>query len=494
MKKIIAAFIIVFVAYSATAQNVGIGTTTPQARLHVTDSNVLFTGHPSFLPPVPGNPPVSGPGSRLMWYADKAAFRVGRVNNNSWNKDSIGNYSFASGYNTKAKELGSTAMGYFSSATGTISTALGNFVNASGDYSVAMGNATYAIGDYSTASGNNSTASGLASVALGFNTFASGDYSIASGDNSIALGSHSVAMGKLGYAGGESSVALGYKNFAIGLRSVAMGDSCIASGNNSTAIGIKVLASGYLSTAFGANTTSSGLASTAMGSNTTASGGAATAMGRGTEASGFQSVAMGLTTTASGDNTTALGSYVSTNNLEGSLIIGDASTTTVLNSAVANSFRARFDGGYRFFTSSAAITAESCLLSGGSNAWSTASDSRLKEKITIADGEDFLQKIAAMKLGSWNYLSQNPLKQRHYGPMAQDFYAAFGKDEFGTIGNDTTINSADFDGVNLIAIQALEKRTQKIEQLEKENTELKKIILQLRKDVDAIMNKKKQPT
>ena len=48
---------------------------------------------------------------------------------------------------------------------------------------------------------------------------------------------------------------------------------------------------------------------------------------------------------------------------------------------------------------------------------------------------------------------------------------------YGTIGNDTTINQADFDGINLIAIQALEKRTsdlqkeielqrRKIEQLE----------------------------
>jgi Chaperone of endosialidase len=110
----------------------------------------------------------------------------------------------------------------------------------------------------------------------------------------------------------------------------------------------------------------------------------------------------------------------------------------------------------------------------------------LKEKVTLTDGEDFLKKISLMKLGSWNYISQNPLKQRHYGPMAQDFYAAFGKDEFGTIGNDTTINSADFDGVNLIAIQALEKRTQKIEKLEKENEELRKMMLQLRKEMDEL--------
>jgi len=95
-----------------------------------------------------------------------------------------------------------------------------------------------------------------------------------------------------------------------------------------------------------------------------------------------------------------------------------------------------------------------------------------------------------MKLGSWNYISQNPLKQRHYGPMAQDFYAAFGKDKYGTIGNDTTINSADFAGVSFIAIQALEKRSsgqqQNISDLKKENKELKEILLLLRKEMNEL--------
>jgi hypothetical protein len=43
--------------------------------------------------------------------------------------------------------------------------------------------------------------------------------------------------------------------------------------------------------------------------------------------------------------------------------------------------------------------------------------------------------------------------------MAQDFFEAFGKDDLGTIGCDTLINQHDFLGVNLIATQALEKRT-----------------------------------
>ena len=63
--------------------------------------------------------------------------------------------------------------------------------------------------------------------------------------------------------------------------------------------------------------------------------------------------------------------------------------------------------------------------------------------------------------------------------MAQDFYAAFGFDGIGTIGNDTTIASADFDGINFIAIQALEKRTtqlkEKIQEIENLKNKLTKL-------------------
>ncbi|MBK7040698.1 MAG: hypothetical protein IPH46_09560 [Bacteroidetes bacterium] len=67
----------------------GIGTTNPSARLHVADSSVVFTG-PASLPVIPSMPPLSGAGTRMMWYADKAAFRVGSVSGNQWDKDSIG--------------------------------------------------------------------------------------------------------------------------------------------------------------------------------------------------------------------------------------------------------------------------------------------------------------------------------------------------------------------------------------------------------------------
>jgi alpha-tubulin suppressor-like RCC1 family protein len=132
----------------------------------------------------------------------------------------------------------------------------------------------------------------------------------------------------------------------------------------------------------------------------------------------------------------------------------------------------------------------------GDNAWTTGSDVHTKENFADVNGEDFLKKISDFHLTSWNYKKQNPATFRHYGPMAQDFYAAFGKDDYGTIGNDTTINSADFAGISFIAIQALEKRSsaqqQNINELKKENEELKAMLLQLKKTMDALQGIKKE--
>lgn len=276
-------------------------------------------------------------------------------------------------------------------------------------------------------------------------------------------------------------------NSVRGIYSTAMGDFTTASGEASTALGHSTTASGYYSTAIGEFSTASGITSTAMGFNTTASGTTSTAMGGGTTASGDGSTAMGVETTASGDYSTAMGYHVSTNNQEGSFVIGDKSTTTDMTAANPNNFRARFAGGYRLFTSANLSTG--CTLFAGDNAWTTGSDIRTKENFAEVNGEDFLKKIAGFHLTSWNYKTQNPAIFRHYGPMAQDFYAAFGKDKYGSIGNDTTINSADFAGVSFIAIQALEKRTtvqeatvnsykKENERLEAKLEELQKLVLQ----------------
>jgi hypothetical protein len=73
-------------------QYVGIGTTSPLARLHVIDSSVLFSAAGD-IPATIQNTPISKNGRRMMWYADKAAFRVGYTVYDEWDSVNIGKYS-----------------------------------------------------------------------------------------------------------------------------------------------------------------------------------------------------------------------------------------------------------------------------------------------------------------------------------------------------------------------------------------------------------------
>jgi hypothetical protein len=105
------------------------------------------------------------------------------------------------------------------------------------------------------------------------------------------------------------------------------------------------------------------------------------------------------------------------------------------------------------------------------------SDATKKENFQPVDGESVLGKIQGLSLTSWNLIGQDPKHFRHYGPIAQEFFAAFGSDGVGTIGNPTTITSTDMDGILMVAAQALEKRTaeqtEQVSRLKAENATLK---------------------
>ena len=319
------------------------------------------------------------------------------------------------------------------------------------------------IGEYSIALGDGAEARGNSATAIGPSSDAPAESSVAIGEYTTAIGMGSTALGNNALASGVTSVALGEGTHAAGASSVSMGSATYTSGQYSTAMGRFSNALGYSSTAMGYNTYANGDYSTTMGNNCTA--------GK------VNSFAAGDSVNALGANSFALGSYVTTNYL-GSFIIGDRSTTNIATSNSTNQMTMRFDNGYRLFTNSA--TTLGVMLTGGSNAWSTISDVHKKENFEPVDGEVCLQKISTMPLTTWNYKGQDPSRYRHYGPMAQDFYKAFGQDQYGTIGNDTTINQADFDGINFIGIQALEHRTS---ELKDENARLKKAVELLQADL-----------
>ena len=73
----------------------------------------------------------------------------------------------------------------------------------------------------------------------------------------------------------------------------------------------------------------------------------------------------------------------------------------------------------------------------------------MKANVSRVDGSQILLLLAELPISTWNYAGQDPSVQ-HIGPMAQDFYAAFGVGE-----DDEHINTVDADGVALAAIQGL---------------------------------------
>ena len=237
MKKGIVSLLITFSYFSTYSQNVGIGTDAPKARLHVSDSSVVFTGGSAFLPGPFGDPPITGPGVRMMWYADKAAFRAGAVGSTNWDKDSIGNYSFATGFNNKSISNYSTSMGRQNIASGDASTSIGRQTIASGITSTSMGYRTTASGGISTSMGQETTASGAFSTSMGMRTTASGQSSVSMGYGTNAIGSGATTMGFETNAWGDYSTTMGYQTTTGGAYSTSLGYRSIAYACASLVIG-----------------------------------------------------------------------------------------------------------------------------------------------------------------------------------------------------------------------------------------------------------------
>jgi hypothetical protein len=271
-------------------------------------------------------------------------------------------------------------------------------------------------------------------------------------------------------ASGGASAAFGAETSASGLSATAMGANSVASGAISTAFGANTTASGNYSTATGRGTTASGSYSTAAGFGSEASGTTSTALGYSTEASGTYSTALGYNTSARGDFATALGSNVAAIG-DGCFVIGDISTSSVPAVVTDNIFLGRFANGYELYTNSPPTVG--AKLAANATSWSSISDSTKKENFQPVEAEDLLTRFRTLRLGTWNFIGQDPTRYRHYGPMAQEWFAAFGHDGIGTIGDDTTLTQADVDGVLCIAIQALEKRTADLqEQLTQKEDEI----------------------
>ena len=250
----------------------------------------------------------------------------------------------------------------------------------------------------------------------------------------------------------------------------AGGNQVTASGYGAFAYGDQVNVSSTVGVGFGSSITVSGTAGFASGASNVVSGFCGTAIGYTCKAGGQGSIALGYRCTALGDYSVALGYRATNNGHTGSMSMGDESTTDSVRALADNQFVARYAGGYRFY-SAATVNGSAptgVVLAANGNSWSSISDSTKKEKFAAADKEYFLDKLSGLKLGSWNYKGNTGY--RHYGPMAQEIFSSFGKDKYGKIGCDTLLAGADMDGIMMIMLQGLEKRTTVQKE---ENTSLK---------------------
>ncbi len=250
-----------------------------------------------------------------------------------------------------------------------------------------------------------------------FETIGGGAYNTASSYYSAVLGgATNKASGQFSaIVGGEVGTASGSNSFVGGgLSNTASAEwATIAGGNTNTASGNASNVSG------GANNTASGAHATVLG-------------GSKNTASGNQSLAAGVNS-----NAATTGSFVWSD---------DSSGATQLTSTVDNQFLARASGGFTLWTN--ATNTVGATLASGSGTWASASDRAMKTNVARIDDADVLDKVATLPITTWSYVSERGV--RHVGPMAQDFYAAFGVGA-----DDRHITSIDEDGVALAAIKAL---------------------------------------
>ena len=102
------------------------------------------------------------------------------------------------------------------------------------------------------------------------------------------------------------------------------------------------------------------------------------------------------------------------------------------------------------------------------------SDRNAKDDFAPVNSQEVLAEVAALPMTTWSYKTEPGV--RHVGPMAQDFYSAFG------VGEDNRhITEVDEGGVALAAIQGLNEKVEsgkrkaetQMEKLQVENAELK---------------------
>lgn len=312
-----------------------------------------------------------------------------------------GDYSHAEGGGSIASGALSHVEGYLTSANGQASHAEGKLTLALGIHSHVEGSGTTATGDasYSHAEGWGTIVLSDASHVEGYFTRASGDYgSHAEGSGTTATTFASHAEGQGTYAAGIAAHAEGSGSYALGSSSHAEGGNTIASGSNSHSEGNVSHASGLVSHAEGSGTTASGRASHSQGQSTIASGDYSHAGGLQNTASGAVSFVHGSGSTAGGVGTIVLGNNI-TGTDDNTVYVHDLYITGLIN------------------TDPLATNGSGKVIAG-------VSDARLKENVeTIGNTLSLINKLRPV---SFKYKQELDLgNATHFGLIAQEVQSVF---------------------------------------------------------------------
>jgi hypothetical protein len=337
-----------------------------------------------------------------------------------------GNYSFVgAGQNNQACDGWSAiAGGYQNAISKSISPSVGDGFIGGGEFNVLTGvesNSAIVAGNTNEVSNDNSAVVGGTgnSVAAGKSLVGGGNLNTiaaAGTDAAIVSGYENNLSGEYGFIGGGSNNTLSatYGVIGGGLNNNVSGEGgYIAAGGYNSLTGIGAVIDG--------------------GFNNTAAGDYGTIPG------GYVNSAGGIYSFAAGARASSAqtGTFVWSDGSD-----GDA----ILTSSRAYQFLARASGGFTLWTNAASTVG--ATLAPGSGTWASASDRNMKTDVVRVDDAAVLDKVASLPINRWSYVTEHGV--RHVGPMAQDFYAAFGVGE-----DDKHITSIDEDGVALAAIKAL---------------------------------------
>jgi hypothetical protein len=353
--------------------------------------------------------------------------------------------------------------------------------SASGEY------ATVAGGQYNTADGSNSTVAGGRDNTASGGTICGGAWNVTefggfvgAGRENLASGLYSaVAAGELNSATGENAfVGSGYLNYVPGKWSAIAGGLENAVRSNLAFIGggeenevegeRSTIGGGYLNWVPGWECTVGGGAENwAYGTCTTIAGGLRNRTG------GYASmVPGGSDNSASGDYSLAAGHQAKA--IENGCFAWGDSTAQDVECDVQDRWVARASGGVYFYTNSSLTSG--VKVNGGGNAWSSASDRELKARFADLNYVEVVERLVQeVPITTWKYKSED-VGIRHIGPVAQDFYAAFGVGD-----DDSHISTVDADGVALAAIHGLyelvQQKDAQIADLEARVTALEALVM-----------------